>query len=249
MLLSIDHLKGYKIEGADGAIGHVDSFLFEDMTWAVRYLVVDTTKFLFGNKVLIAPHCITNLDRNGLRVSMGVDEIRESPLIDTDKPVSRKMEKELHSFYGWPRYWETSVNLGMSPPPPPYPMNEYDEVYKENGGDPHLRSTDEVIRYGVYDQIDRIGTLNDFIVHTETWDIPFAVVDTEKVVNRKLVLIITDWIHDIQWEKNSVQVNVPRRVLERLPAYNPHEPINTVHEEVLYDYYGMPQMKHAYHHA
>lgn len=249
MLLSSDHLKGYKIEGDDGDIGHVDSFLFEDTTWVVRYLVVDTTKFLFGKKVLIAPHCIKYLDRNGVRVRMSVDMIRNSPLIDTDKPVSRRMEKELHSFYGWPHYWEASVNLGMAPSPPPYPLKDYDEEYEENGGDPHLRSTEEVIGYGVYDKSEKIGVLNDLIIHTERWDIPFAVVDTEKRITRKLVLIITDWIHDIEWEKNRMQLNVPLRVLEKLPVYNPHEPINTVFEEVLYDYYGMPQLKHAYHHA
>ena len=249
MLLSIDHLRGYKIEAVDGDIGHVDSFLFDDENWVVRYLVIDTAKFLFGKKVLIAPHTIMSMDKKGLRVGMNVDEIRNSPLIDTDKPVSRRMEKELHSFYGWPYYWETSTSMGMAPPPPAYPMSEYSEEYEEKGGDPHLRSTDEIIGYRLEDGNDTTGVLNDVIIHTGTWDIPFAVVDTIKSGNRKLVLIITEWIHDIIWEENTMQVNVPRRVIEGLPKFNPHEPINPVHEEVLYDYYGMPQSRHAYQHA
>lgn len=249
MLLSIDHLKGYRIEAADGDIGHVDSFLFEDTRWMVRYLVVDTRNFLPGKKVLIAPHCITSMDKKGLRVNLSVDEVRNSPLIDTDKPVSRQMEKELHSFYGWPYYWESSTSMGMAPPPPSYPMSEYNDIYEENRGDPHLRSTDEVIGYRVDDGNETTGILSDFIIHTDAWDIPFAVIDTIKSKDRKLVLIITDWIHDIMWEDDNMQVNVPRRVIEGLPKFNAHEPINPVHEEIIYDYYGMPQKKHIYHHA
>ena len=58
MLLSIRHLSSFTIEAEDGNIGQVYSFLFDDRTWAIRYLVVDTGKWLPGRKVLIVPSAL-----------------------------------------------------------------------------------------------------------------------------------------------------------------------------------------------
>jgi hypothetical protein len=53
MLLSIKQLQKYSILAADGAIGDSKDFYFDDQAWAVRYLVVDTSVWLPGRKVLI----------------------------------------------------------------------------------------------------------------------------------------------------------------------------------------------------
>ena len=44
MLRSMDELKGYVLEAADGEIGRCKDFLFEDDSWTVRYMVADTSK-------------------------------------------------------------------------------------------------------------------------------------------------------------------------------------------------------------
>jgi hypothetical protein len=41
-------INGYKIEASDGTIGSVSDFLFDDRTWKVRWLVVDTGNWLTG---------------------------------------------------------------------------------------------------------------------------------------------------------------------------------------------------------
>jgi len=48
-------LKGYAIDASDGEIGTVADFLFDDRTWLVRWLVVDTGTWLTGRKVLLHP--------------------------------------------------------------------------------------------------------------------------------------------------------------------------------------------------
>jgi PRC-barrel domain len=58
MLLAISALKGYAIEATDGQIGSVDDFLFDDKTWQVRWLVVDTGGWLSGRQVLVHPSAI-----------------------------------------------------------------------------------------------------------------------------------------------------------------------------------------------
>ena len=55
-------LKGYAIEASDGRIGTVDDFLFDDRTWKIRWLVVDTGRWLTGRKVLIHPSAIGRAD-------------------------------------------------------------------------------------------------------------------------------------------------------------------------------------------
>ena len=40
---------------ADGEIGHVEDFIIDDETWAIRYLIIDTRNWWPGKKVLISP--------------------------------------------------------------------------------------------------------------------------------------------------------------------------------------------------
>ena len=57
MALKLSELKGYDIAATDGSLGKVSNLFFDDHTWSVRYLVVDTG-WLFGRKVLISPQSI-----------------------------------------------------------------------------------------------------------------------------------------------------------------------------------------------
>ena len=41
-LRSTDNVRGYEIQAIDGEIGHVEDFVIDDETWAIRYLVVAT---------------------------------------------------------------------------------------------------------------------------------------------------------------------------------------------------------------
>ena len=55
MLTNANHLKGLVIQATDGEIGTVDQFYFDDETWAIRYLTVETGGWLGGRQVLISP--------------------------------------------------------------------------------------------------------------------------------------------------------------------------------------------------
>jgi hypothetical protein len=41
-LRSTDSVSGHSIQATDGEIGHVEDFIIDDETWAIRYLVVAT---------------------------------------------------------------------------------------------------------------------------------------------------------------------------------------------------------------
>ncbi|MDA3923836.1 MAG: PRC-barrel domain-containing protein [Kiritimatiellae bacterium] len=57
-LRSMQKVRGYHIQGSDGEIGHVDDFIIDDETWAIRYLVVDTKNWWREKKVLVSPQWI-----------------------------------------------------------------------------------------------------------------------------------------------------------------------------------------------
>ena len=46
MLTNITHLQGLTIRATDGELGTVDQLYFDDETWAIRYLTVDTGGWL-----------------------------------------------------------------------------------------------------------------------------------------------------------------------------------------------------------
>ena len=49
-LRSTDRVSGYGIQATDGEIGHVEDFLIDDKTWAIRYLIVDTKNWWPGKR-------------------------------------------------------------------------------------------------------------------------------------------------------------------------------------------------------
>src|SRR5215813_6077518 len=108
MLRSLEELHGYTIRATDGDIGTVHAFFFDDTTWAVRYLVVDTGTWLPGRRVLISPVALGQPDWAGqfFPVQLTMEQVQNSPDIDADKLVSRQQESLLHTYYAWPTYWE-----------------------------------------------------------------------------------------------------------------------------------------------
>ena len=107
MLRSMKNLEDYAIRATDGIIGHVKDFYFDDEAWVIRYLVVDTGTWLSSRKVLISPIAIGRPDWTVrvLPVSITKEQVKNSPDIDTQRPVSRQHEIGHLGYYGHPYYW------------------------------------------------------------------------------------------------------------------------------------------------
>ena len=107
MLTNAKHLKGFVIRATDGEIGTVDQFYFDDETWAIRYLIVETGGWLAGRRILISPFSVVDADwRVGrLDVALTKKQVEGSPNIDTHRPVSRQHEAAYLGYFGYPNYW------------------------------------------------------------------------------------------------------------------------------------------------
>ena len=115
MLWDASALDGYAIEANDGRIGSASDFLFEDISWIVRWLVVDTGNWLSARKVLLPLSALGKPDPS-LRqfpIKLTIQQVKDSPDIDTDRPVSRQHESHIYNHYGWDPYWgSTSFPMG-----------------------------------------------------------------------------------------------------------------------------------------
>src|SRR5271170_6267835 len=116
MLRSLKDLEDYAIHATDGVIGHVTDFYFDDDAWVVRYLLVETGTWHSSRRVLISPIAIgqPNWVERILPVSITREQVKNSPEIDTDKPVSRQHEVQFLGYYGYPYYWAGDGLWGQS---------------------------------------------------------------------------------------------------------------------------------------
>jgi hypothetical protein len=106
-LRSTREVAGYAIMARDGEIGHVDDFLIDDESWAIRYLAVDTGNWLPGRKVLIPPPWIDRVSWTEERVWVDLprDAIKGAPEWDPSRPLARTDEERFYAYYDRPGYW------------------------------------------------------------------------------------------------------------------------------------------------
>jgi hypothetical protein len=251
MLRASEQLYGYTIVAADGLIGRVHDFLFEDNTWFVRYLVVDTGTWLPGRRVLIAPESIApdaaDWPSRTLSVLLTRQQVKDSPEISTDAPVSREMEAKLRHYYNWPPYWGGGLFVGGTAGYYPEQAITPQEREKMSGAtvaeeetQNHLRSTKEVSGYKIAATDGQIGHLDHFIFDDEDWLIRYLVCATSDWLPGKRVLVSPDWVSDISWAEARVHIELSKSEIEGAPEFDSREPVNRVYEERLYDYYGRP---------
>src|SRR6266702_8032893 len=85
-------LRNLTLGATDGSIGTVKDVYFDEARWAIRYLIVDTGDWLPGRRVLISPFAVRTIEWGRGRVDVGLtrQQVKYSPDIDTQKPISRQ---------------------------------------------------------------------------------------------------------------------------------------------------------------
>jgi hypothetical protein len=233
MLRNASAIKGYAIAASDGRIGSVSDFLFDDASWLVRWLVVDTGKWLSGRKVLLPPSAVRNPapTANEFPVNLTMQQVKDSPDSDTDRPVSRQIEANIYDYYGWRPYWGTDLMMGgygsfgggaIAPLPTQGSRQRAEDIVnaQHSDNDPHLRSIEAVTGYHIHASDGEIGHIDDFLVEDADWSIHDLVVDTKNWWHGKKVLISPSWTSDINWTDNVVKLNVDRKRVKDSPTYD-----------------------------
>ena len=108
-LRSSASVQGYDIQATDDSIGHVEDFLFDDQSWAIRYLVIDTRNWWPGGKrVLIGTHWIERIEwaEKTVRVTLTREQVMHAPPYEEGEPISRAYEQRLHDASARAGYWD-----------------------------------------------------------------------------------------------------------------------------------------------
>ena len=224
MLQVISTLNGFTIKAGDGGIGTVVDFLFDDTSWKVRWLVIDCGTWSTGRKVLIHPSAISrqDLEQQEFVVALTKAQVEGSPELVEDQPVSRQMENQLYTHYGWDPLW-CGPNLAAIPgamasplmAPPYLGLGSTDEVeargdgVTSQGADPHLRSVVEVTGYRVHALDGEIGHIENLMIDDADWSVHYLIVDTRNWWFGKHVLISPIAVKSIDWFDRHVELDVP----------------------------------------
>jgi sporulation protein YlmC with PRC-barrel domain len=217
MLRSTSQLHGHRLTALDGEIGHVKDFYFDDKEWAVRYVIVKTGSWLSDRQVLISPRSVGRIDDEGkvILVNLTRKQVEGSPVIDTQKPVSRQYEELYHQHYGYPYYWAGNGLWGMTDIPiwSPFPVlipaiTDLDPVKTANDAWPHLRSINEVKGYHLQAQDGTIGQLCDFMIDEKTWAISRLTIETGHWYAGKKIFLLPKHIDRFSYEDATIFVNL-----------------------------------------
>lgn len=226
MLRNVRELKNYTLRARDGEIGELKDFYFDDQTWTVRYLVVDTGAWLRSRRVLISPEALHSAewDEKLFPIDLTKEQLRNSPPADSAQPVSRQYETKLREYYGWPPYWG-AIYTGMpgetipAATPPPRPATA------ELPGDPHLFGTNAVNGYHLEARDGSIGHVTDFLIEDVSWRLEYFVIDTKNWLPGRHVLLATTWIKHVDWATGKILIDLDRESVKLSPVFDPNRPV------------------------
>jgi uncharacterized protein YrrD len=232
MLINARDMKGAAIIARDGAIGEVDDLYFDDEKWTVRYLVVNAGAWLFRRDVLVSPISIEKVDeaKNRVLVNLTRDQVKDSPDIDTQRPVSRQHETAFMDYYGYPYYWggpylwgDASFPATLAMPPAAESQMAAAATARrreiEDSYDERLRSVNEVRGYHIEAADGEIGHVDDFIVNERDWAIRFIVIKTGGWLSGRKTLVSPHSIEGISWTESKMFVSLTRDQISSGPEY------------------------------
>ncbi|MGA9651499.1 PRC-barrel domain containing protein [Pedobacter sp.] len=234
MKRSLKSFSLFSLGATDGEIGKVKELYLDDESWQIRYWVVDTGDWLPKRKVLISVQSLLVPDwENGVfETSLSLDQIKNSPDIDTDKPVSRQQEVELNEHFSWQNYWFLPLTDAVRAALPS------DAESNGEPGNPHLRSSDALTGYQIQASDGPIGQLVDFIIETDGWSITDFVVDMGTWLSSKKVLLPVRTVIEINWSSKDVSLALQVQEVKQAHPYDPGSAINNLGDGNFLDFYG-----------
>lgn len=258
MLHNMTDFENCTIGATDGFIGHVKDLYFDDEGWVIRYLIVETGEWLARRRVLISPIALNqpNWAEKLLPAAITQDQVKNSPNIDTAKPVSRQHEIGYLGYYGYPYYWGGGSLWGGSLHPGAMLWgleygernDEYRRTQAQNAraaddahnerDDPHLRSGNAILKYHVHATDGDIGHVQGLLIDERTWSIRYMIVNTSNWWLGHEVLIAPEWISEVNWAASKVSVDLTRQAVKDSPTYDAAKPLDRGEEADIYKHYA-----------
>jgi hypothetical protein len=262
MLFAPTGLMGCPVDGTDGRLGAVKDFLFDDRSWKVRWMVLDTGHWLPGRRILIHPSAIAPLEvppkpslpmmsmGQTLTVSVNLSrqQVEASPDMREDEPCTKQLEGRLYEHYGWDPYWaDTYFRPAEVDPVWEAPIFNKaterlaaDKDPRPDDVDPHLHSVAEVKGYHVHATDGEMGHVENFLADDVSWDIRYFVIATRNWLLGKDVQIAPFAVTEIDSAGRQVKLNVTREQVQSASAWDPLTMADEVAEQAYHRHFGWP---------
>lgn len=233
-LRSARALAGYAVRASDGEIGQVSELYFDDASWEVRYVVVDTARWLPGRKVLLPAAAVTGVrpDRGVVDVALTRDQVRRGPPRESDLPIVLQRRAERRARHNW------AIDLAgeaLAAVPEAFAAPAFEPV--NDGGrpfDPHLRTTRVVVGLRLLSGADGVGIVDDLIVDEETWTVRYAVI---RVAGGRRVLLLPQFVREIRIEESAAVTDLPAHAVSECPTLDPATMLTCRYEAEVEDHY------------
>lgn len=246
MIRSLRALENYRFRASDGEeIGDVTDSYLDSFSWQVRYLAVGTGNWLNNRRVLLSPASIQSIDdgEREIQLNLSKEQLEQSPEIPREGTLTRAQEEALHQYFEWPFYWDVmhddALGVGSLARVPLAELAA--EMAEEQGGlpaEPPLQNTHQIFGYSILARDGDVGSVEDFLLEDEDWNILYIVVDTGGWLSGRNVLISPTWVEQVDRADGQFIVDLKRETIENSPEYDPEVPLNRDYENRLYEYYG-----------
>lgn len=227
----------YEIHAQDGILGKLDQLFFDDQSWTIRYLVVNTAGWLSKRDVLLSPMAVTliNDTTRQIQVNLSKKQIENCPPSDQHMPYSRKKEKEYSEYFKWPSAWGRPTDW--------WEVEGYDSLLPGPAGADvpathDLRTTREVEGYRIHALDGEFGKVEDFLLDDHGWIIRYFMIDTHRHCFGKRVLVGPRWVKSIDWGERQINVDLRKDRIQDAPSFDPNGVLDRAYEERLHQHYG-----------
>lgn len=196
---------GFPVLATNGETGRVRDFLFDDQSWQICSLVLDVGTWLRRRDVVLPVSAFELPDwrSKAIHVRLNRAEVRNSPDIDSEKPVARQQELAMREYFGALACWvDTEFGLASFPTGVKYPTPP--------GENPHLRSVRHLIGYRVRATDGYLGRLEGILVDEDSWRLGYLEVGVSRSAHRRLVAISTTRVARFSWAEFRLYLDRPR---------------------------------------
>lgn len=231
MYCSLKALMNYLLISVDDhVVGHIDSVLFDEGIYGVRFLVFQTANWSTDRQILLSPDTVgfPNHETKQLPVSYHKKMIESSPGFEVEALVSSTNQQELVRHYGWPIHWS---GMGEKAPgvmtPPHFPVETAVLNETEKNHEPTcfpLRRSSDILGYRVLSDNKVVGRVDDFILEIPAWMLRFFVIK-KGFIKHKRVLIVSHSIKVIDFDRSALILHISKKWFERAPRYKERNPI------------------------
>jgi len=232
MLQLVSTLIGYEVESSDGSIGTVRDILFDDVTWKMRWLAIDTGDWITRRHVLIHPSAIGLVDKGGkfLQVKIARNLINGAPALKKDQAVTMQFEASLYAYFDVEPEWNSTIFGERAAP----------EASASHDCDPHLCSFKATHGFHNEARDGSIGHMDDVVIETLDWLIHYLVVTTANWGTGARVLISPYAVEHISAAEKNIRLNLTQEQVTSSPHWDPHVLIDDSYLALIHAHYDWP---------